>query len=223
MDEEESSYYYKNVKDENSVSKASSLFKNIHESIGVRGEYFTDHASFVNLHNQMKSSKSWKSISQWDTGIEYTIRHPVSNIIVSDTNRGQKTVVFREHVLQTVLGTTACGLTDFVVKKVQREELDCTSRSYHDSTYMWVKIKSEKVFVYESEKSSWNFHLAVVWQGATKKEAESDLKQYSVAWSMRCVDKASADVMYTTASFMEKMMDAMFHKSTSLRHIKLKF
>lgn len=221
MDERE--YYYKGVTDENSVAKASSLFENIRGSISVRGEFFTDYVSFVNLHNQMKSSNSWKSVSQWDTCIEYTIQHPVSNIIVSDTNRGQKTVVFREHVLQTVLGTTACGLTEFAVRKVQREELDYNSRSYHDSTYTWVKIKSEKIFVYESEKSSWNFHLAVVWQGETKKQAEIDPKRYAVAWSMGSIEKASADVIYTTKSFLEKMMDAMFHKSKKRRHIKLKF
>ena len=223
MGSEEDSYYYKGAFDENSVAKASSLFENLRGSVSVRGEFFTDHASFVALHNHMNSNNSWKSVSQWDTGIEYTIQHPGNNIIVADTNRGQKTIVFREEVLQTVRGSTACELVDFRVTKVQRDELDCQSRSYHDSTYTWVKIKSEKVFVHESEKSLWNFHLAVVWAGATKKKAESDPKQYLVAVSMGSVEKASADVMYTTASFLEKMMDAMLQKSKSRRHIKLTF
>ncbi|CAM9106208.1 unnamed protein product [Ectocarpus sp. 12 AP-2014] len=221
--EDTSIYYYRGVTDENSVAKASSLFTNLRGSIGVRGEFFTDHASFVTIHNHMKSSCHWKSVSQWDTGIEYTIQHPVSDIIVSDTNRGQKTVVFTEHVLQEVRGVSACRLTEFTLKKSRKDELDYTSRSYHDSTYRWVKIRSEKVFVYESNRSSWNFHLAVVWQGATKKQAESEPQRYSVAVTMGSVEKASADVMYTTASFLEKMMDAMFQHSKSRRHVKLKF
>jgi len=220
--EDDSYYYYKGASDENSVVKAAPLFENLCGSTGVRGEFFTDRASFVRIHNHMKSSDHWKSVSKWDTGVEYTIQHPTSDIIVADTNRGQKTVVFKQHVLQTVRGCTACKLIDFTVKKYENEELDRTSRSYHDSTYTWVKIKSEKVFVHESERSSWKFHLAVVWQGDTKKRAESDPQQYSVAVSMGSMEKASRDAMYTTASFLEKMMDAMFQKCKS-RHIILNF
>ncbi|CAN0448730.1 unnamed protein product [Ectocarpus sp. 12 AP-2014] len=215
-------YYYKGASDENSVEKASSLFQNLRGSTVVRGEFFTDQSSFIRIHNHMKSSNHWKSVSQWDTGVEYTIQHPTSDIIVADTNRGQKTVVFKQHVLQTVRGYTACKSIDFTVKKYETIELDRTSRSYHDSTYTWVKIKSEKVFVHESERSSWKFHLAVVWQGDTKKRAESDPQQYSVAVSMGSVEKASHDATYTTASFLEKMMDAMFQKSKG-RHIILNF
>lgn len=221
MDEEPTCFYYRSANDENCVAKASSLFQDLRGSIGVRGEFFIDNGSFVNVHNQMKSSRSWKSVGQWNSGIEYTIRHPVSDIIVSDTNRGQRTVVFKEHVLQTVHGSTGCGSINFTVVKVRREELDCTSRSYHDTAYKWVKIKSEKVFVYESERSSWNFHLAVVWQGKTKAQAENDTKRYSVSVSMASAEKASTNVMYTTASFLEKLMDALFQKSKDRRHITL--
>lgn len=216
-------YYYKGATDENCVAKASTLFQDLRVSIGVAGEFFTDKESFVNIHNHMKSSTSWKSVSQWNTGIEYTIQNPENDIIVSDTNRGQKTIVFKQHELQKVCGSTACKRFDFTLKKVRLEELDCTSRSYHDSMYTWVKIKSEKILVHESERSSWNFHLAVVWQGSTKKEAEANEKQYLVTVSMGSVEKASADVMYTTASFMEKLMNALFHKSRSRRHITLAF
>ena len=215
-------FYYRGVCDENCVTRASTLFQDLHDSVGVRGEFFTDNDSFVGIHNQMKSWRKWKSVSQWNSGIEYTIQHPVGNIIVSDTNRGQKTIVFREHVLQTVRGKTPHNI-EFHLKKFRREEFDCTSRSYHDSTYTWVRIKSEKIFVYESEKSSWNIHLAVVWQGETKKRAESDRKLYSVAVSMGSAHKASADVLHTTASFLEKMMDALFQKSKIRRQITLEF
>jgi len=125
--------------------------------------------------------------------------------------------------LQTVRGVTPCKHMEFVVKKVRRDVLDCTSRSYHDSTYKSVKITSEKVFVYESEKSSWKFHLAVVWQGATKEQAEEVPRQFLVSVSMGSMEKASADPVYTTASFLEKMMDAIFHKSKIRRHILLWF
>lgn len=216
-------YFYKGATDENCVTKASTLFQNLRASVGVRGEFFTDKETFVHIHNHMKSSSSWESVSPWDTGIEYTIQHPENDIIVSDTNRGQKTVVFQEHELEAVRGSTGCKLLEFTLKKVRREELDCTSRSYHDSAYTWVKIKSEKVLVYESERSSWNFHLAVVWQGSTKKQAEAGEKRYMVAVSMGSVEKASVDLMYTTASFLEKLMDALFQKSKSRRHITLDF
>lgn len=220
MDQEQACYY-KGVSDENCVAKASSLFRNLSGSVDVKGEFFIDNGSFVNVHNHLKSSTSWKSVGQWDSGIEYTIRHPGSDIIVSDTNRGQRTVVFREHVLERVHGSTACGTIDFTITKARREQLDCSSRSYHDSAYTWVKIKSEKVFVYESEKSSWNFHLAVVWQGETKERAENDPRRYSVAVSMASAEKASVDVTYTTASFLEKLMDALFQKSKERRHVTL--
>ncbi|CAM9093864.1 unnamed protein product [Ectocarpus sp. 12 AP-2014] len=218
-----SCYYYKDATDENCVTKASTLFQDLRSSVRVAGEFFTNKESFVNIHNHMKSSPSWKSVSQWNTGIEYTIQHPDNDIIVSDTNRGQKTIIFKEHELQKVCGSTACGSLDFTLRKVRWEELDCTSRSYHDAMYTWVKIKSEKILVYESERSSWNFHLAVVWQGSTKTLAENNEKQYLVTVSMGSLEKASADVMYTTASFMEKLMDALFHKSKSERHITLAF
>lgn len=215
--------YYKEAADQNCVPRASSLFENLDASIGVVGEFFPDKALFVAIHNHMKSSNSWKSVSQWDSGIEYTIQHPVSDIIVSDTNMGQRTVVYRDHAIQRVRGSTACKTADFTIKKVRRDVIDSTSRSYHDSTYTWVKIKSEKVFAYESERSSWNFHLSVVWEGTTKKQAEQEDKTYSVAVSMGSVQKASTDIMYTTASFLEKIMDALFQKSKVRRHITLSF
>lgn len=223
MDEDKDKYYYRAASDENCVAKASSLFENLRSSIGVKGEFFTDNDTFVNIHNHLKNNPGWKSVSQWDSGIEYTIQHPQSDIIVSDTNRGQRTVVYREHVIQTVKGSTRCKYMDFTIQKFRRDHLDHTSRSYHDSSYKWVKIKSEKVFVYESERSSWNFHVAVVWQGTTKQEAEKDKKLYSVAVSMGSAEKAAVDVMYTTASFLEKMMDALFQKSKSRRHVALEF
>ncbi len=213
--------YYKGATDENCVSRASSLFEDLDETIRVRGEFFIDNATFVDIHNHMKSSTTWKSVSTWNSGVEYTIRHPVSDIIVSDTNRGQRTLVFKEHVLQTIHGSTKCKKFNFSIQKVRRENLDYTSRTYHDSSYKWVKIKSEKVFSYESERSSWNFHLAVVWQGQTKTQAERETRLYSVAVSMGSVDKASADAMYTTASFLEKIMDALFQNSRSRRHVTI--
>ncbi len=215
-------YYYKKATDQNCVARASALlFEDLGATDVVSGQFLTDNAAFVNLHNHMKSSLSWKSVSQWDTGVEYTIRHPVRDIIVSDTNRGQKTLVYRQEVISAVRGTTANqDRRDFTIRRVRREELDCKSRTYHDSEYTWVKIKSEKTFVYESPRSSWNFHLAVVWEGETKTQAESSQRQYLVTVSMGSVDKASADAMYTTASFMEKIMDALFQKSTR-RHIIL--
>ena len=222
-DDDNSHYFYRGAKDENCVAKASSLFKNLTTSTSTRGEFYTDNETFIAIHNHMKSSTCWKSVSQWESGIEYTIQHPQSDIIVSDTNRGQRTLVYREYVLQTVRGTTASRYTSFVIKKVRRDVLDYTSRSYHDSTYKSVKITSEKIFVYESEKSSWRFHLAVVWQGSTKKEAEEVPRQFLVSVSMGSMEKASADPVYTTASFLEKMMDAIFHKSRTRRHIILCF
>ncbi|CAM9131799.1 unnamed protein product [Hapterophycus canaliculatus] len=221
MADDDERYYYRHAKDENCVVKASSLFKDLRPSFMIRGEFFTDNQNFVNIHNHMKSSSSWKSVSQWDTGIEYTIQHPQDDIVVSDTNRGQRTIVFREHVLQTVHGSSACKYVQFVIKKVRRDELDYTSRSYHDSRYKSVEIKSEKVFEYESQRSSWKFHLAVVWQGETKEQAERGPRRFSVSVSMASMEKASADIMYTTASFLEKMMDAMFQKARGRRHITL--
>lgn len=215
------SLYYRGVRDENCVAESSRLFENLHKGIGVRGEFFTDYDVFVSIHNYMKSCTTWKSVTCWESCVDYTIQHPGSDIIVSDTNRGRKTVIFREYPVETVRGATVDDSFKFTISKTRREELDFKSRSYHDSLYKWVRIRWEKTFVYESERSSWKFQLAVLWEGATKVEAEGNSKKYSIVISLGSIEKASADVMYTTASFFEKLMDLLFHKKTKCRQINL--
>ncbi|CAM9205282.1 unnamed protein product [Pylaiella littoralis] len=217
----QASLFYRSAMDENCVAKSSCLFQGLHRGAGVRGEFGTDNDTFVSIHNHMKSCKTWKSVSLWESGVEYTIQHPDSDIVVADTNQGQRTAIFREYIVETIRGATRCNSVRFTIARIRREELDCNSRSYHDSAYKWVKIKWEKTFVYESERSSWRFHLAVFWEGPTKDEAERSAKRYSVVIALGSIEKASADAMYTTASFFEKMMDILFHKNNGCRQINV--
>lgn len=70
----------------------------------------------INIHPQQHEIFQVLKVSQpVGSGIEYTIQHPQDDIILSDTNRGQPTVVFREHVLETVHGSSACKYVKFIM------------------------------------------------------------------------------------------------------------
>ena len=64
-----------------------------------------------------------------------------------------------------------------------------------------------KKFFYETERSSWIFKLVVSWYGKTKKDAESSQKKYFVYIESNGESKSSSNPEYTSASFLEKIID----------------
>lgn len=209
--------FYKNATSENSVKHVQCIFENLDSDKHVCAVYEMTEGDMINLHNHMNSASIWKSVSQWDSGIMYTIDHPDGHIIMFDRNRGEKTSIYRESVQKSFNGVKNSSDINFSVTRTHRDPINMEKTPCNSSTYIWVRIESRKTFKYESERASWDFSLSVVWEGRTKEAAESSEKKYIAEVSMASVDKASRDPGYTTASFMEKLMDMLFQKSRDRR------
>lgn len=210
--------FYKTATTENSVRSVRTLFENMVSTSIVYAEYELDADGLVALHNHMNSSSTWESVSQWDSGVQYSVNHPEGDITLSDMNRGLDTRIFRERVVDKMNGMTARGDLRFTVYKKEIEPLDFSLTSCHSSMYTWVRIESKKTYCYVSGRSSWEFGLSVVWEGKTKEDAEASEKRHIITVSMGSIDKATRDPGYTAASFMEKIMDVLFQRSPD-RHI----
>lgn len=210
--------FYKNATTENSIGFARTLFENLLSTSSVYAEYEVEAEGMVSLHNHMNSSSTWEAVSQWDSGIQYSVNHPDGEIILSDKNRGLDTRIFRERLVGKINGMTKLGDVRFTIYRKEMDLLDFSMASCHSSMYTWVRIESKKTYLYVSGRSSWEFGLSVVWEGKTKEEAEASEKKYVVTILMGSIDKARRDPGYTTASFMEKIMDTLFQRSPD-RHI----
>lgn len=211
-------FYYKDVAKQNSVDGLSCIFQNLTSENIVKGMFELSYEQMIIFHNHMNSSNSWKSVSQWETGVKYKIFHPSGEITVSDINRGETSNMFRETIEKIIEGVTFDDTIKFKIERTRQVAIDSKNESFHISSYNRIRIESRKEFKYESERSSWIFGLYVLWEGETKEEAESSNKRYFVDVSYGSLEKASRDVKYTTASFLEKMMDALFNRSKK-RHV----
>lgn len=210
--------FYKNATTENSVGILRTLFENLSPSSGVYAEYELESDGMVALHNHMNSSSTWESVTKWDSGVKYSVNHPSGEITISDKNRGLDTRIFRESQVVKMNGMTSRGDIRFSIYRKDIEPLDFSTTSCHSSMYTWVRIESKKTYSYVSGRSSWDFALTVLWEGKTKKEAESSERRYIITISMGSIEKAKTDPGYTAASFMEKLMDTLFQRSMD-RHI----
>lgn len=210
--------FYKNATTENSVAVVRTLFENLSLTSDVYAEYELESEGMITLHNHMNSSSTWDSVTQWDSGVQYSVNHPNGEISLSDKNRGLDTRIFRERQVGKMNGMTSRGDVRFTIYRKEIEPLDFSTTSCHSSMYTWVKIESKKTYSYVSGNSSWDFALSVLWEGKTKEEAEASEKRYVITISMGSIEKAKRDTGYTAASFMEKLMDTLFQRSQD-RHI----
>jgi len=211
--------FYKDATNQNSVGVIMTLFEGLDTMDEVYAEYEVDEKGMVSLHNHMNTSSIWKSISQWNSGIKYTVDHPAGSVYIFDKNRGEHTSIYREIPGQEFRGMKTGGDVRFSMIKKRRVPIDFSKESCHSTNYSWVRIESKKTFKYESQRSSWDFNLSVVWEGESREAVRSsEEKKYVVQISMGSMDKASRDPGYTTASFMEKLMDTLFQNSRD-RHI----
>lgn len=210
--------FYKTATIENSVCFTRTLFENLCSTSSVYAEYELEADGMIALHNHMNSSSTWESVSQWDSGIQYSVNHPDGEITLSDRNRGLDTRISRERTVDKINGMTAGGDMRFTIYRKEIVPLDFSTTSCHSSMYTWVRIESKKTYCYVSGRSSWEFGLSVVWEGKTKDDAESSEKRYVITVSMGSVDKAKRDPGYTAASFTEKIMDTLFQRSPD-RHV----
>lgn len=212
--------FYKTASSQNCMKEMQSLFSNVEVDNHIECEFEISFEGMVELHNHMNSSNMWKSVSQWDSGVYYTIDHPDGDITASDLNRGENTSVYIETVDKRHWGSTGDGSNHFTISKYKRHPIGSSLDSVYITNCKWVKIESKKKFEYESERSSCVFNLSVVWEGLSKKEAESSLKRYTVVISPGSKSFLSSNTGYVAASFMEKIMDALF-KMSKHRHIML--
>jgi len=206
--------FYRDASNQNAVEVIRALFEGLDNMDEVYAEYEVDEEGMVSLHNHMNSSSIWKSVSQWDSGIRYTVNHPVGKVYIFDKNRGENTCIYRETPLKKFRGKKSGEGVEFFMIKKRKIPIDFSRESCHSSNYTWVRIESKKTFKYESNRSSWDFHLSVVWEGESRESLRSsEKKKYVVQISMGSMDKASRDPGYTTASFVEKLMDTLFQNS----------
>ena len=81
--------FYKDATNQNSVRVIMTLFEGLDTMDEVYAEYEVDEKGMVSLHNHMNTSSIWKSISQWNSGIKYTVDHPAGSVYIFDKNRGE--------------------------------------------------------------------------------------------------------------------------------------
>lgn len=213
-------FFYKTATIQNCIDETRDLFTDITSETIVEGKFEVDFEGMVEVHNHMNSSTTWKHVSQWNSGIYYTIDHPDGDIIASDLNRGEDTEVFKQELERMYWGSTGDKSIHFTISRHKKKPLGSSLDSIYIKNCKWVKIESKKSFEYVSARSSWIFNLAVVWEGRTKKEAESSPKKYIVTLSPGSNSVKSSNPGYTAASFMEKLMDSLF-KTSKNRHIML--
>ena len=213
--------FYKTATSQNCVEEVEELFSNVTNESYIESEFEVTFEGMVDLHNHMNSSNTWGNVTQWDSGIYYTIHHPDSDITACDLNKGENTSVFTQTIDKRYWGSTGDGTTHFTISRYNRHQMGSSLDSVYIKNCKWVKIESKKSFEYESERSSWVFSLIVLWEGESKKEAENSVKRYIVNISPGVKSLKSPNTGYVAASFMEKIMDSLF-KTSRNRHIMLR-
>jgi len=83
----------------------------------------------------MNSSSIWKSVSQWDSGIRYTVNHPVGKVYIFDKNRGENTCIYRETPLKKFRGKKSGEGVEFFMIKKRKIPIDFSRESCHSSNY----------------------------------------------------------------------------------------
>lgn len=197
---------YENVSRQNCVDEIHDhLFGEKHGNGRTVATLNVDNDFMVHVHNHLNSSTSWMSVSQWETRVKYTIRHPDGDITAMDFNRGVESSINRESNVVTFNGI--CNSKNFRIENDTVECLDPHECKFNMSQYSGVKIESVKTFRYESQRSSWIFSLAIVWKGATKMEAELSEKLYEISIFSGDMEKSNLNSKYSTVSILEKVID----------------
>ncbi|ACH46777.1 unknown [Feldmannia species virus] len=206
--------FYVSSENENCVGSVSKLFAaldredKVSASLSERqcedGEGVSM-GSMTAIHHHLASSESWKEVLDWQTEVEYTIPHPAGEVTASDTASDGEAKIFREDRVSTLkaLCGDAWGAKICRVKHTPVVKID-----FNVTRFSSVKIMSTKSFVYETPRSCWRFKLIVFWEGESKDAAEKSPKKFRVlVESVRDKEQVGVNVMYTAASFLEKILD----------------
>jgi hypothetical protein len=214
-------FYYCNRNAQDCLEEMSSLFEKlvVHDIVtSVFGTWssfvfqpYVSEDHFTNFHNSLDAGTCWKHVSQWDTRITFHIRHPSGTIYARDTNKGAKTELYQDSISQKWSGYTDNKQVHFCIHRHQHRPVE---GKLNIVNYFFVDIESTRVFVYESDRASWVFRLSVVWSGQSKEVAKREPRRFQI--TLESVDsiKSSADPVYSTSSFMEKILDICGREST---------
>ena len=209
--------FYKNCKEETCVSDVSRLFKSLgnREKVSASLAYFggehqypcgVSSSCMMKIHNYLDNSKIWQKTTPWTTEVEYTIPHPSGDVTAFDTNSGADAKLSRKSVVLNLTG--GCATDEnwrIFITRVSSEPSD--KMDFNATRFSWVKVMNIKRFYYETNKSSWVFKLVVSWEGVTKEEAKAGVKRYFVYVETNDVSKTFSSPSYSTASFLDKILD----------------
>jgi hypothetical protein len=203
--------YYKTCAEESCVEEMSPMFRQLGCQDSVTASIFrsdgvgVSHSCFLGIYNHLESSNMWKKNEPWVTEVEYTIPHPEGDVVAFDTKSERDATLRSTSVQKKMIGYTndkLWGVTLTRTTAVNYDEMDLNAQRFSR-----VKIMNTKRFLYETERSSWVYKLAVSWEGVTKEEAKCSEMRYSVQIETNDNRKASVDPSYSTASLLEKVLD----------------
>lgn len=209
--------FYKNCKEETCISDVSRLFESLgnKEKVSASLAYYGEAHQYpsgvssscmMKIHNYLDNSKIWEKTTPWTTEVEYTIPHPSGDVTAFDTNSGADAKLSRKSVVLDL--TVGCATDEnwrIFITRVSSEPSD--KMDFNTTRFSWVKVMNIKRFYYETNKSSWVFKLVVSWEGVTKEEANAGVKKYFVYVETNDVSKTFSSPPYSTASFLDKILD----------------
>jgi len=206
--------FYTNSSDENCIPDISKkLFKSmtktetVSASINDTGQpEGVSKESIDAVHTHLQSANIWKKTTDWITEVEYTIPHPIGDITAFDTNSGGDAKLSRKNNISDFKATCLNDDKTYI-RFTRNKETPSDEMDFNTTRFSSVRIMNTKKFFYETGRSSWIFKLVVSWYGNTKSEAESSPKRYFVYIETNGESKASSNPEYTSASFLEKIID----------------
>lgn len=204
--------FYSTASKENCVELLSAFFENLSESecvqasIGMSEECeYVDHGFMQQTLEHLQSARCWKRVTGWGDGVEYTILDPNGNVTARDVDpMGSPTLTRKSTEKKT---SSRCDRNPIFLKIRRTREVSADGSLFNSTQYSHVKIMSSKSFFYETGTSSWVFKLSVIWEGATRDIAEGSSRKFAICVHSGDSEKSSRNPGYTSASFLEKIID----------------
>jgi len=201
-------HYYKNSEDENCIYLMSKFFESMENDDFTVAKFYCDLEKITTIGNHLASSKCWSDVQDWAVNVEYTIQTPQGEILVSDNKILNCPAANRKKTVLKWQSSFPASDTVIEFERYKMKKAECVYTNMTKSSF--VRITRVKKFVYCTKHSSWIYSMCVEWSGNNKEEAELSDKKYYVCIETHDNKKASANVKYTTISFLEKVLDMEF-------------
>ena len=206
------SSHYRNARDETSISRMVSFFTDMTHEESVHAKIYdptvsnkgVSHETLSRVNNQLSGASCWSKVSDWDMSVEYTVQHPDCEILISDSKSCDNASILKKN---SILEWGATCDDNCMVKVEREKRVECPHISMNVTRFSNVKVRNTKIFQYEKPMSSWIYRLCVSWEGKTLEDAKNSGKTYELSIESGSSIKARKDPKYTSASFMEKILD----------------